>query len=369
MGSVSGGGIYIDGAYVLPARDGCAEVRKAFRYRLYPKPDQEVYFNKLFGCCRYVYNHFLEVRIRAWEAKQADPDVRIPTWVDMSRELTRMKREVVGKNGEHFLREVDATALVYELRHLDAAFASFFRRARAGNGRPGFPRFKGRHAKRSATIAFNKGDSIEANRIKFAKIGWVRANVHRPIEGRPVSATISQDASDRWWVSITCANVPESALPENDESIGLSLGGEPLIVDSNGGLIDFDVPDLSRDIEKARRRLARCEGPSKGRPSSKRYEKQRLRMAKLYAKEADQRSAQLNKLTSDLVGRYGVIVVRGRAPELVRQLRYKCEWAGRAYVELPGLKDEQLLTIEQRAEQAQQDLEFGLVLLEKIKTK
>lgn len=369
MGDRSGdAGVYIDGAYVLPACARTREVWKAYRYRLYPKPAQEAYFHKLFGCCRYVYNYFLEVRIKAWEAKQSDPDVHIPTWVDMSRELTQLKRDTVGKDGAHFLREVDATALVNELRHLDMAFAGFFRRAKKGAGKPGFPKFKGRYSKKSATVAFENADYLGDNRIRFAKLGWVYANIHRPIEGRPVSLTVSQDASGAWWASVKCKDVPAVPLPESRHAIALSVGDAPWVVTSDGEVIDYDEPAESKRIARAKRRLAKCQGPARKSEPSARYEKQRMRTAALYAKEAARRADAINKLTSDIVGRYGTVIVRGAgSSELGRQLRYKCAWRGRALVALPGAGDDpgvgESLTLDERIQQAKRDLELGKALL------
>ncbi len=369
-----GVGVHVNGAYVVPAREGELLVWKAFKYRLYPTDEQRQYFAKLFGCCRFVYNHYLEVRIKAWEAKQADPDVRIPTRFDMCRDITRLKRETVGADGEQFLREVDATALTYQVAHLEAAFDGFFRRvakrkAKGYSGKLGFPRFKGKHSKKRATVSFPNPDYIGSDRVRFAKIGWVRANVHRPIEGEPVCATISEDPDGRWWVSIKCKDASERAIVASGAAVGLSLGNDPLVVASNGERFGLPEGELAKQLVRGRRRLSKCKGPERKRKPSARYEKQRLKVAKLYATEADRRQAALNKLTHALVEQYGTIVVRDVGNhEFLRQLRYKCEWAGRAYVELPALPATQrgsaaTATIEGRVEQAQTDLLEGLALL------
>lgn len=35
---------------------------KAFKFRLYPTLEQALFFNKTFGCCRFVYNTMLSER-------------------------------------------------------------------------------------------------------------------------------------------------------------------------------------------------------------------------------------------------------------------------------------------------------------------
>ena len=37
---------------------------KAYKYRLYPNKEQEIYLQKTFGCTRFIYNQMLADRIR-----------------------------------------------------------------------------------------------------------------------------------------------------------------------------------------------------------------------------------------------------------------------------------------------------------------
>jgi putative transposase len=40
---------------------------RAYKYRIYPRPGQEVLINKTFGCCRLVYNTCIYLRRWLWE--------------------------------------------------------------------------------------------------------------------------------------------------------------------------------------------------------------------------------------------------------------------------------------------------------------
>lgn len=42
-------------------------MEKAYKYRLYPNKKQKEQIQKTFGCCRFVYNYFLDKRIKAYE--------------------------------------------------------------------------------------------------------------------------------------------------------------------------------------------------------------------------------------------------------------------------------------------------------------
>jgi len=43
------------------------KMHKAFRFRIYPTKKQEILLNKTFGCCRFVFNYFLEKWNKAYE--------------------------------------------------------------------------------------------------------------------------------------------------------------------------------------------------------------------------------------------------------------------------------------------------------------
>lgn len=46
-------------------------MEKAYKYRIYPNKKQKEQLAKTFGCCRYVYNHYLAKRIEKYEADKS----------------------------------------------------------------------------------------------------------------------------------------------------------------------------------------------------------------------------------------------------------------------------------------------------------
>ncbi len=328
---------------------------KAYRARLYPTADQAAYFRRMFGCCRVVYNHFLAVRVEAYEARKSDPTVRVPSRFDLCRMLTDYKRERTDATGHAFLRDVDSTALVYEVQHLDDAFLRFFRRVREGGSDVGFPRFKGRGDKASATVAFKKAKDVRPNGVRFAKVGWVKARVWRELEGSPVRCTVSLDAAGRWWASITCKDVPQT-WPQPVCDVGVvRLAGE--VAETLGDTPACPLAPVKPDdaqrakayrrkkkLAREKRKLARRQAPGPHKKASARWLEQRNLVGKLEAAEADARHTQAGQLTAPLVRACATVIVEGAHPEdgrrltpaeneVMRQLRYKCDWAGRELIE------------------------------------
>ena len=42
-------------------------MEKAFKYRIYPNKQQQELIQKTFGCCRFVYNYYLNIRKESYE--------------------------------------------------------------------------------------------------------------------------------------------------------------------------------------------------------------------------------------------------------------------------------------------------------------
>uniref|UniRef100_UPI0011AF49CB helix-turn-helix domain-containing protein n=1 Tax=Macromonas bipunctata TaxID=183670 RepID=UPI0011AF49CB len=103
------------------------DIKRAYRFRFYPTPEQETLLAQTFGCVRFVYNHMLRLRRGAWEQRQERMGYH-----DTSATLTLLK-----KQSEYaWLNDVSSVPLQQALRHLQTAFGNFF----AKRGR--YPQFK-----------------------------------------------------------------------------------------------------------------------------------------------------------------------------------------------------------------------------------
>ncbi len=264
---------------------------KAFKYRIYPTEEQQEFMNKSFGCVRFVYNYYLDIRKSAYEKEK-----RTVNYYECQRDLTQMKKE------NTFLQEVDSSALTYSLRHLDAAYSNFFKVKASA-----YPKFKSKRAShKSYTIPFQ---GMMGDMIRLRKAGAVRMNVHRPIpEGYiPKSCTVSQDPDGKYYVSIGCAyveNIQEKELSE-ENSITLHFSDTDLYVDDNGnyaGMPKFYDLSYSRMI-RAQKVL------SKKQEGSNNYEKIRVRLAKIHKHIANQRRDFIQKRTTELANTYDYIYI------------------------------------------------------------
>ena len=132
---------------------------RAYKYRIYPTEDQKVFLAKTFGCCRFVYNWALNLKIEAYRQEKRS--------VAYKEVQDRLVKELKKKN--QWLAEVNSQALLNSIRNLDIAYKNFFRDTHA----VGFPRFKSRKNRQSfqcpqhCSIDFAKGTiTIPTNKNK-----------------------------------------------------------------------------------------------------------------------------------------------------------------------------------------------------------
>ena len=309
----------------------------SYRFRIYPTEEQKERMARTFGCCRYVFNYFLDRRKTTY--KETGKGL---SFKECSRELTALKIELP------WLKEVDSTSLQAALSNLDRAYKNFFVSLKTGH-RVGYPRFK---AKKRDTPSFkaknNHGTvAIVEHSIRLPKIGYVDCRISKQVKGDILSATVQRSKSGKYFVSISCKNIDLEPMPATGSVIGIDLGLKDLAITSDGE--KFDNP---RTYAKNQKKLARLQRQlSRKTKGSNNWEKAKLRVARLHEKIANQRKDAIHKMTTKLVRENDVIcmenlsvknMVKNRKlakcimdaswGEVRRQFSYKAMWYGKNLV-------------------------------------
>ena len=308
-------------------RGGDIVAERAYKYRIYPNKKQQELIRKTFGCTRYVYNYYLDKR---------KTDKINYTYVKCAKDLTQLKKEL------EWLKEVDSVGLQTSLKDLDVAYKNFF------SGRSGYPKFKSRKNRHQSyrTSFTNNNIAFMDKHIKLPKLGLVKVRDKQVPQGRILNATISQEPDGRFYCSLCCTDVSFKQLSKTNQFVGIDLGLVDFAIFSDG--IKIENP---RFFEKSEKKLAKLKRElSRKTIGSNRWNKARIKVAKLQKHISNQRKDFLQKLTTLIVKKYDIIciedldvktmketelTVRNKRvsdvswSEFRRQLTYKSTWYGR----------------------------------------
>ena len=199
---------------------------------------------------------------------------------------------------------MDSIALQQSLRHLDTAYTNFFKRKDSG-----YPRFKSRKRGKQAytTVNVNNNIRLEGSRIRLPKLGEVKIRQHRevPEDWSLKSVTVKRVPSGKYYVSILFEYENQIGEREMNRVLGLDFSMPDLYVTSEGEHCGY--PKYFRQAEqklaRAQRRL------SKMQKGSANYRKQKVKVAKIHEKIANQRKDFLHKRSHEIAEGYDAVCI------------------------------------------------------------
>ena len=266
---------------------------KAFKFRLLPNKKQEVLLAKTFGCVRFVYNKMLAERKETYEKFKDDKE-----------KLKEQKFPTPAKYKDEFpfLKEVDSLALANAQINLQKAYKNFF------EGNAEFPKFKNRKSKQSYTTNRVNGNiELQDGHIKLPKLKLVKIKQHReiPENYKMKSCTISKTKSGKYYVSVLTEYEKDIQPKTIEQVVGLDFAMSELYVSSENEKANYPryYRVMSEKLAKAQRIL------SKRKKGSARWNKQRIIVAKLHEKVANQRKNFLHHKSKELASNFDAVVI------------------------------------------------------------
>lgn len=309
------------------------EILKAYKFRIYPDQEQQSKLNQTFGCVRFVWNA-LTANFNSYGTEDY---------------IEKLSEKQI-KETNDFLKEVSAAALQQKRMDFVETKKQFFNKNR--KVKLGCMKFKKKNISRDSYRLPNQKFKLdqENKTIRLEKIGFVPVVLDRIISDDADfrSVTISKSKSGKYFVSIL-VKTSVDLLPSTGKSVGIDLGLRDLFIFSNG-----DVVNNPRWFRKSQSKLASAQRHlSRKQKGSKRYEKQRVKVAKVHEKIANQRKHFTHNMSTALVNNFDVIITEdlnvaamkktlnfGKSisdagwSEFAHQLEYKSRWYGRTFVQI-----------------------------------
>ncbi|MGP5058740.1 IS200/IS605 family element RNA-guided endonuclease TnpB [Psychrobacter celer] len=311
-------------------------ILKAYKVRLYPNEEQQIFFAKSFGCTRFIWNRMLSDKIDHYNEHKTE----------LKNTPAQYKKEF------EWLKEVDSLALANVQQNLRAAYSKFFKGA-------GFPKFKKKGQRDSYTTNNQKGTvAITDSTVKLPKIGHINAKFPSKVNGLIKSATISRTPSGKYYASLLVETIVNE-LPKTHSNIGIDLGLTDFIVLSDGSKVANPkfLAKLQAKLAREQKILAKrrevAKADQRKLSESRNYQKQKLKVAKVYEKITNTRKDFLHKLSFNLIKNHDVIAiedlnVKGMVKNrklskaisdsswssFTTMLAYKAEWYGKELLKI-----------------------------------
>ena len=316
-------------------------VHRGYVYSGTPTSDEiEKYFHQCFGADRLIYNLHTAHLYEYLEKNGYTIGDKLPTFKEMGMPTVKeFKQTRVNEEGDAYLYEVDAFASNEAKQHFKKAISTFNKNALKGQFKKsalkrqktlgieptfrdlkGMPKFHSRKNSKLSYTTFNQNDNIfidengvlhlpTARKSKLSEV-TIKLNTHRPLpNGSCIKhVTVTTNSQGKFEVSINVAfemEVESIGIPAVERILGLDYSQANFFVDSEGKKANY--PHYYRVMEerlaKEQRKLSRMV------QGSKRWERQRLVVAKLNTKVVNQRKDWLHKKAYALANRYDMVVV------------------------------------------------------------
>lgn len=336
-------------------------LERTYKYRIYPRKQEQKCFEETYDSVSALYNMMLQDRTKhyqktgTWKPLDANPFIKGSLLLrDLEPSIIQWTVNALEKAYEHYFYIRNTKLDRYKAEALEKK-AENPEYVLTDTDLMGYPKPKKMSSQESWTIGPDQVLLI-GDRVQIPNMGQVKIRLHRPIPAKAslLSYTVLKKSSGEFYLLIQIQlPAPECAMPAQPKAIGLSLEPGYPACSSDGRPLPFrhltqgQKNKIQLEYEKLKRKT----------PGSHRYERQRMHLASLYEKRANQRRDSLHKITAEILDKSDIIVIEEPAVtkkknRLLRQgdyetvtdeawwtfsefIKYKTQEAGKIFWKVP----------------------------------
>lgn len=323
---------------------------KGYTIRIYPTKDQEELLRKHIGCCRFIWNHMIEVQKTRYQN-----DEKYLNHFGMIKLIPLIKKEY------EWLNEVSNHSLQLICKDVNTAYQRFFKKI------SNYPRFKTKKKSKLSYPVRSESNAFyfKENVVQISKVGKVKykadyKNLNLEEISKFSNARISNE-NDKWILTFSIEYENQVQTTEKKGNLGIDLGvGRLAVVSHNGKKLEYKNINKSKRVKQLKRKLKHVQKVISrkyevgNKLNEKKYQKTNsiLKYEKLarriYRKISNIRKDQRHKITRELVNLNPAVVimedlnVSGMMKnkhlakaisemgfyDFIRTMKYKCEESG-----------------------------------------
>lgn len=304
---------------------------RVVKVRLYPNIKQQQSLEQSFGNCRWLWNYCLNLMGQTYQETGKGL-----SGYDVKRLIPQLKKEY------EWLSLAYSSCLQQVCLNLGVAFNNFFEKQTK------YPRFKSKHSRQS--IQYPQNVKVFDDYLQIPKVGDVKAVIHRPIEGKIKTVTVSKNCSGQYFAAVLFDDGSEKPQASTEgTAIGVDVGLTHFAITSEG--TKYANPRfLTKNENNLKRKQQQLSRKQEGSSNRKRA---RLKVANVHRKITNCRGDFLHKLSRRIVNENQVIVVENlnvkgmmqnhKLAKAIHQvgwgmfgtmLKYKAEAEGKVYQEV-----------------------------------
>lgn len=267
------------------------EVVRNYKFRLSPKGGTLTRLQETLNACRFVYNEILEKRNEYYKKNK--------------KTLSCFDCQALIKSIE-LKTPVHSQVLQNVCVRVDLAYLGFFRRLKEKNVKCGFPRFKSVDRYNSFTFP-QSGFKIKEKKLWLSKIGGIRINLHRKIEGKIKTLTIKKEGS-HWYAIFSCKVEIKLNVKNWKRAVGIDMGCTNFVTYSDGTIVVN--PKFFKKSQKKLVRIQKRYSKLKTQPTdNKKKINAKKALLAIHRKIKNQRKDFLHKLSKKFVSEYSHICI------------------------------------------------------------